>query len=136
MDILNEALNNESNQKFMHLNSAKINAYKVNAIAQLHRPAAQAKILLAKLRNYIYVDELNDLREGAYIRWIPLVDPASIKLTRGAFFCEAAITDNGIVIKYKNVNGANFSLKPEECILFQKLTSQERVLILALDHLT
>lgn len=135
MDLLHQALDNDDNHKFLHLNSKKIQLYKSNAIAELHRSQSETRSLLAKLRDYIYVDELGDLREGAYIRWIPIINPNIIRLTKGALFCEALMTDNGISIRYKNFNGGTYSLKPEECLLFQKLTQQEIVLIKALDYL-
>ena len=134
-DILNEALNNESNKKFLEMTSKKIKKYKQLALADLHKSPTETNLLMNKLKGYMYVDELNDLREGSYIRWIPINNPKKLNLTRGAIFCDVSVAEGGILIKYKNFNGGNYTLKPEECLLFQKLTTQELVLIKALDYL-
>ena len=92
--------------------------------------------LLNKLKDYKYIDEMNELKYGTYLRWIPLKDPENIELRRGAIFCEIKIKDEGVFIVLKNWNRAShFQIKMDECLLFQKLTDQELVLLSALDHL-
>jgi hypothetical protein len=49
--------------------------------------------------------------------------------------CDIKITDSGIVITCKNFMHRHYTFKMDECLIFQKLTSQERVIIHALDHL-
>jgi hypothetical protein len=90
---------------------------------------------MKKLQDYLYVDELDHLKEGAYIRWIPINDPNNIYLTQGGILCEPKITDNGIILVCKNFARRHYEIKMEECIIFQKLTNQEQVLLSALDYL-
>ena len=94
--------------------------------------------ILKKLKGYKYVDEMSDLKYGTYIRWIPISNPENIELAKGAIFCEIKITDDGVFIVYKNFgyNNKYFQIKMDECLVFQKLTSQEQVLLSALDHLS
>ena len=65
-------------------------------------------------------------------------NPENIHLTKGAMFCEIKITDNGVFIVCKNIGYTtkHFQIKMDECLVFQKLTSQEQVLLSALDHLS
>ena len=93
------------------------------------------KDYLSKLADYQYIDELNDLKHGAYIRWISLNDPENIYLTQGGIICDIKITDKGIALVCKNFANKHFHLKPDELMIFQKLSKQEQVLLAALDYL-
>jgi hypothetical protein len=93
---------------------------------------------MKKLKEYKYVDEMNELKYGAYIRWIPIEDPTNIYLTQGALFCEMKITDDGVFCVCKNYGfkSKHFQLSMDKNLIFQKLTDQELVLLSALDHLS
>jgi hypothetical protein len=81
---------------------------------------------------------MNELKYGAYIRWIPIEDPDNIHLTKGALFCEMKITDNGVFFICKNYgyNCRHFQISMDKNLIFQKLTDQELVLLSALNHLS
>jgi len=49
--------------------------------------------------------------------------------------CDIKITDNGVLITCKNFMHRHYTFKMDECLIFQKLTTQEKVIIHALDHL-
>ena len=91
-----------------------------------------------KLKDYKYVDEMNDLKYGTFIRWIPIEDPTNIYLTKGAIFCEMKITDDGVFCICKNYGykTRHFTLSMDKNLIFQKMTDQELVLLSALDHLS
>ena len=59
-------------------------------------------------------------------------------LTKGAVFCELKVTDEGLNLVLKNYGFSNkhFTIKMDDNIVFQKLTSQELVILSALDHLS
>ena len=78
--------------------------------------------------------ELPGIRYGAYIRWISLKDPANIKLTNGGIICDIKVND-GIQIRCKNNQHRFFQLKMGECLIFQKLSDQEQILLSAMDYL-
>ena len=90
---------------------------------------------LRKLREYKYVDEIKDLHYGAYIRWIPIKDPANTPLYKGGIVCDMDVTDSGINIKCKTTHNRFYRFKMDECLIFQKLSSQENVILAALNHL-
>ena len=91
-----------------------------------------------KLKDYKYVDEMNDLKYGTFIRWIAIEEPTNIFLTKGALFCEMKITDNGVFCVCKNYgfSSRHFQISMDKNLIFQKLTHQELVLLTALDHLS
>ena len=81
---------------------------------------------------------MSDLKYGTYIRWIPVENPDEIDLKKGALFCEMKITDKGVFCVCKNhgFNTRHFQISMDKTLIFQKLTTQEQVLLSALDHLS
>jgi hypothetical protein len=136
IDNLLKALDNENNNKFMKLNNAKIKAMKFDILKELQLPKEDLITYMNKLKDYIYVDEMNDLRTGGFIRWIPLKDPNEIYLTNGAILAEINVTDNGVLLNCKNFAKKHYQIKLDECLVFQKLSDQEKVLLCALDALS
>ena len=140
MDVnkLLKALDDESNENLFNLTTKKILEMNLKILKELELDKNETLIILKKLKEYKYVDEMSDLKYGTYLRWIPINNPENIELTKGAIFCELKITDNGVFIVCKNFGYStkHFQIKMDECLVFQKLTSQEQVLLSALDHLS
>jgi len=137
MDVnkLLTALDNDKNEKIMNYSTKKIKQMNFDILKELHLSKEQTHLILEKLLDYVYIDELNDLREGTYLRWIDLKDPGRLELSRGGIFCETKITDFGVQLVCKNHFGKHFQIKMDEHLLFRKLMGQESVLIQALDIL-
>lgn len=140
MDVnkLLQALDNESNENLLNFTSDKLREMNTKIIKELELPKKETLDILHKLKDYKYVDEMNDLKYGTYIRWIPIEDPTNIHLTKGAIFCEIKITDDGVFCVCKNFgyNMRFFQIGLDNNLIFQRLTSQELVLLSALDHLS
>jgi hypothetical protein len=135
IDKLLKALDNEENQKFLNLNSKKIKDMKIEILKELELSKEDMQSILQKLKEYIYVDEMSDLREGAFLRWIPIKDPENVHLTPGGVLCEINITDDGITLTCKNFAHKYYRIKIEENLVFQKLSGQEQIMITAMDYL-
>ena len=133
-----KALDDDSNEILLNFTSDKITEMNLNIIKELQLPRKDTLDIMNKLRDYKYVDEMNELKYGAYIRWIPIEDPTNIHLTKGALFCEMKITDDGVFCVCKNFgyNMRHFQLSMDKNLIFQRLTEQELVLLSALDHLS
>ena len=97
-------------------------------------PTSEQKKLIKKLEDYRYVDELPELQEGRYIRWINLTDPDNLKLTNGGVLCEIKIEDSVILVLKNNMNRF-FQLNMDECLIFQRYSDQEKVILYAVDYL-
>ena len=140
MDVskLLKALDDDSNETLLNFKSDKITEMNLNIIKELQLPRKNTIDIMNKLREYKYVDEMNELKYGAYIRWIPIEDPTNINLTKGALFCEMKITDDGVFCVCKNYGYTqrHFQLSMDKNLIFQRLTDQELVLLSALDHLS
>jgi hypothetical protein len=85
------------------------------------------KQYFGKLKGYRYVDNLCDLRPGLYIRWISLGD-SNINLTNGAFFQSSKIGET-VNILCKNSRNRFFTIYYDDCIIFQKLSIEEEIIL-------
>ena len=129
------ALDNEDNENILNLTSKKILEINLSILKELHLEKQVTIDYLKKLKGYKYVDELKDLKYGSFIRWIPIIDPNYLPLHYCGIICDIKITDNGVILICKNFMHRHYTFKMEECLIFQKLTNEELVLISALDHL-
>jgi hypothetical protein len=140
MDVnkLLKALDDETNETLLNFTTKKIKEMNLKVLKELHLSTSDTLELFEKLKSYKYVDEMNELKYGAYIRWIPIEDPTNISLSKGALFCEMKITNDGVFCICKNFGFAtrHFQISMDKTLIFQKLTDQELVLLSALDHLS
>ncbi len=134
-EVLNKAINNENNSSLIHYTNKKIKAIKNDYLQKLQLSREELKDYHDKLKNYRYVDDLSDILYGRYIRWVNLKNPDNLKLTKGGIIIEIKILENGIHVVCKNARNQRFQIKIDECLIFQKLTQQEQILLSALDYL-
>jgi len=135
IDKLVAALDNEANENILHLTTEQILQNNLNIISELGLERNITLNYMEKIKNYKYVDELSDLKYGSFIRWIPITDPSYIPLEYCGIICDIKISDDGVFIVCKNFMHRHYTFKMEECLIFQKLTNQELVLLKALDYL-
>lgn len=135
-DNLLKALENEENEKLFNLTTEKIQQMNLDILKELHLTKDDTLHFMKKLREYRYVEEINDLNYGAYLRWIPIDNPDNIDLKGPGMLCDIKITDNGTVLLCKNFAHKHFQFKMDESLIFQKISNQEKVLLSALDHLS
>jgi len=76
-----------------------------------------------RLDGYEHVDELPDLQEGAYLRWIHLDRK---ELTNGGFLVRLQLVPDGIFLTLKNGMGRFFSVWADDVLLFEKVTEENR----------
>lgn len=130
------ALDDDSNENLLNFTTKKLREMTLNILKELHLSRKDTLDMMGKLKNYKYVDEMNDLKYGTYIRWVPISNPDDIDLKKGAIFCEMKITDEGVFLVCKGFGNRFFQIKMDENLVFQRLTDQEQVLLSALDHLS
>lgn len=132
-----QALDDDTNETLLNFTTDKIRGMTLNILKELHMSKKETIDMYNKLKDYKYVDEMNELKYGTYVRWIPIEDPTNIHLTKGALFCEMKITDDGVFCVCKNFGfpTRHFQISMDKNLIFQKLTEQELVLLSALDHL-
>ena len=135
VDKLEKALDNSTNESIMNFTTDKIIDLNWQILKELKLDKSTALDYLGRLKGYKYVDELPDLKHGAFVRWIPITDPDYLPLNQCGIVCDIKITDDGVFITCKNFMHRHYNFKMDDVIIFQKLTSQELVILSALDHL-
>lgn len=135
IDGLLKALDNDSNSNIGDLTMSKIQATKNDVLQQLRLSRDTLKNLHKKLKNYRFVDDLDDVQYGHYIRWISLKDPSNIKLTNGGIICDIRVFGEQVHIRCRNNLNRIMQIILDECLVFQKLTDQERVILDVLNYL-
>lgn len=133
MEDLLKALENETNSSILELTTGEIKTHKNNILQMAQIKGKKLKEYHKKLKNYRYVRGMHDLQFGYYIRWLPLKNPERVNLTRGAHITGIEIVDDDILIQCKTAFNSFFNIKFGECIIFQKITEQERLILKILD---
>jgi len=137
LDVNNllKALDNEDHVNLLNTNSSQLAKEKNDILQKLHLPREELKKIHKKLNQYRYVDELSDLKYGQYLRWINISNPEKLFLTTGGIFLDLKLLDTGTHIMCKNNMNRIFQIKMDECIVFQKMSNQELIILSALDYL-
>lgn len=92
------------------------------------------KKLEKKLLNYRFIDKIDDLTCGSYIRWIKFDDPEN-KLKVGGYVCDIIIKPSGVIILCKNRTRQMFQLNMSTCAIFQVLSEQENIVLSAIEYI-
>jgi len=108
-----------------------------HVIRELKTTKEKQRELCEKLIGYRYVDEIHELHKGKYIRWIRIpLKPGDIPtLTNGGLVVNVKFMDNGTHVVCKNAANRFIQYKYDDCLTFQKLSSEEQLLLLAYEHL-
>ena len=134
-ELLAKALDNEDNESLMNLTNKKIKEINLNILKELHLPRDITLAYMKKLNGYRYIDDIQDVKYGSFIKWIPIQDPSYLPLNVGGIVCEIKITNDGMALICKNFMHRYYQINMDESLVFQKLSNQEQVLLSALDHL-
>ena len=132
---LETALDNSTNESIMNFTTKKIMELNLQILQELNLDRKTNIEYLKKLKGYKYVDELTDLKHGAFIRWIPITNPEYLPLNQCGMICDINITDDCVFIVCKNFMHRHYNFKMDDVLVFQKLSSQELIILSALDHL-
>ena len=130
-----DALENETNASIMKLTNSKVKDIKNNILQKLQLSKEQLKSFHKKLKDYRYCSDMNDLQDGFFIRWIPLKNPEKVYLTNGCHVCDVLIENDMLQVLCRGINGRIFKIRFDECIIFQKISDQEKVILSVLDYL-
>ena len=88
-----------------------------------------------KLKEYRYIDEVDEFKLGNYIRTINLKKTDNIYLTSGGIIIDIEAINSSILVKCKNFRNNIYNLKFEEHLFFQKLNNEEQILLSVLTQL-
>lgn len=115
--------------------SGEIKTMKNNILQRMLFDKDELKMYHKLLTNYRYIDEIDELKYGSYIRWFNIKKSSTLKLLNGGFIIDITNRNGEIIILCKNGLNKLFNLKMNQSIIFQKNTKQEELLIKILDHI-
>jgi hypothetical protein len=103
-------------------------------IAELKLTKEKSKEMCNKLIGYRLVEEIFELHRGKHIRWIRTTSGERI-LTNGGIIVNVKCLDNGVYIVCMNTARRFMQFKFDDCITFQKLNTEEQLLLMAYEKL-
>lgn len=134
-ETINEIIGELDDKNLLFMSSGKIKELKNNILQKLYLTREELLHYHKVLKQYRYVDEIDEIKIGAYIRWFNLTKQDNIKLTNGGIILDITKGNDDILIICKNNRNRIFSLNLNKCIIFQKISSQEQILIKIVDYI-
>lgn len=131
---VNEIIKELDDKNLLYLTSGKIKELKNNILQKLYLTREELLKYHNILKDYRYVDEIDEIKIGGYIRWFNLKKMENLKLTNGGIVVDI---DNGvddINIICKNNFNRLFTVQLNKSIIFQKISYQEKILIKIIDY--
>jgi len=126
IEKLIESLDDERNDYLENKTMKDINADIFNKIKNLQIDLNKKKEFCEKLIGYHPIEEVYELHKGKHIRWI-----RNNNLTNGGIVVNIKFTDNGTQILCMNSAKKFIQIKIDECIIFQKMSETEQLIIMA-----
>ena len=127
----------EEIRKYNLKGSQEIKVLKHKILKEMEFETHELKKYHKLLNEYRYIDEIDEIRYGSYIRWFNISKKLeSIDLMRGGFIVSITPSkkNDDIILLCKN-GFRFFNVRMNQSIIFQKNTAQEKLLIQILDSL-
>jgi hypothetical protein len=134
IDQLLDKIENETNAYLDGKSMNTITDEIYDKINELNLTTEYAKELCSKLIGYRYVDGINELHKGKHIRWLRTTSKEKI-LTNGGIVVNIKFLDNGIHVVSKNSQHLFIQIKFDECMIFQKLSVEEQIILMAYEYI-
>jgi len=112
-------------------NSSNIFSEKQYVFNELKLSNELIKEFHKKLQYYKVIDNISQINEGKYIRWINIY---TNKLTNGALVYDVEISDVDILIYCKTINNKFITISYNKNVLFEKISDDELLLINVVDN--
>ena len=116
--------------KLKKYNSSNIFSVKQSLFELLDLSSEIIKKYHKSLQYYKAIDNISEINEGYYIRWI---NPNTKKLMNGALVCDVEITEDDILVNCKTINNRFITISYNNNILFEKLSDDDLLLINVVD---
>lgn len=134
VEYLKESIENPNNKSILELTTKKIKERKEDILNELPTNKTNINALKKKLKEYRYIDELQELHIGTYIRWIKFYSDDSISITNGAILTDV-LFENNIQLLLRNNMNRFFKINFNDNLIFQKVTNQEKIILFAIDNI-
>lgn len=131
---IDEIVQELDDKNLLYMTSSKIKEMKNNILQKLYFNRDELKNYHKKLNDYMFVDELDEIKLGSYIRWFNITKMDDLKLYKGGMVIDYQQGKDDINIVCKNSRNNVFKLCMNKCVIFKKLSNQEKILIKIIDY--
>jgi len=134
-ELLKSALNNPDNLNFIDYSFDNIHKSKNDILQKLNYDSDTLKHINKKLKNYIYVENFNDITPNSFIKWVNISNPYNLSLKNGGFFCCFKNIENpeNTTAVVKLFNNKYISIYLNHNLIFKKISQQENIILKALN---
>ena len=135
MEKFRKAIENPENAKIRETTFQDIKKEKNDILQQLPVSGEMVKYFHKKLKDYRFCSDIEDIKQGRYLRWIPLdKDPIDLEKHCVRIINIIETDDDNIYIKCTINNRYYFNLDFSKCLFFQKLTEQETLILTVIEQ--
>jgi hypothetical protein len=140
MDIRNllTTIENEKNDYLENKTTRDVANTIMEELEELGLTKQEIEPIYIKLLGYRFVDEIHELHKGKNVRWIRRQNNArstNVKLTNGGIVVDIKFLDTGVQVLCLNSQQRFIQYKFDDCLTFQKLSSEEQLILMAYEHL-
>tara|TARA_B110000444_G_scaffold248330_1_gene272073 strand:- start:352 stop:771 length:420 start_codon:yes stop_codon:yes gene_type:complete len=132
LTLLEKALEDDSNYNLIETSIQEIKDKKNNILQQLGIERVLLKEYHKKLKEYMYIDSIEGLKEGHVLRYVNLININNIKLSGSVILCTINMNKKGITIVVKIFNNKHITLFLDKILLFKKFSNSEKILLNAI----
>jgi len=132
IDHLLNSIENDKNDYLTNKSMKKLTQEIYETINALELPNHTKQEYCQRLAGYRLVDDVHELHSGKHIRWIR---ENTKKLTNGGIVTTIKFLDNGTQVLCKNSQNRFIQFKLDDCAVFQKMTLEEQLILMAYDYL-
>jgi hypothetical protein len=132
---VDEILNTIENDKYNYLENKTLMSISQEVLTELQKIKYLDDIIIQnyhnKLKEYVLVTEIFELKKGHYIRYIKKNET---KLHTGSVFLDVKFKNGGVylmVVSWKTI----VQIKMDDFIIFQKLTPEEKLVLLSFEQI-
>jgi hypothetical protein len=147
MDIENllETIENEKNDYLENKTMSDIANIIMEQLDELRLGSREVECIYGKLIGYRFVDEIHELHKGKHVRWIRKHginnirsvkgQLGNVKLTNGGIVVDIKFLDTGVQVLCLNSQQRFIQYKFDDCLTFQKLSTEEQLILMAYEHM-
>jgi len=132
---IDELIAMTENEKMDYLNDKTLDIImdeNLEALSTLDTSPETRQVIYNKLAGYRYVENLYELHKGKHMRWIRYNTPS--KITNGAIVSDIKFCDNGTHVMCRTIQRKVFQIKYDDCMIFQKLSVGEQLVLMAYEY--
>ena len=135
-ELLFHILQTQQHESLLSLTSDKIREQNGHVLEPLCSNEEEWMAYMRQVEGYRFIDNAAELTMGAFIRWMNITDPEHLSFQHCGMICDIKTNAQGeVYVTCKNFMHRHYTFKMDECLVFQKLSAQEKVVLQVLDQL-